>query len=303
MTRAPRAAEPPVLPRQISRRGQRSTPARPDPLDHTPHDHARNGALADLETLAAMAPDDPDRAGLRARLVEQHLPVVRALAARYRNLGEPLDDLVQVGTIGLIQAIDRFDPHRGVPLVGYATPVILGEIRRHLRDLASAVRIPRQVHEVQQRVAVTTAELSQRLQRAPTIAEIARDSGVDLDLVVETLEVRRARTTVPLDAMGPEGGGGWTAATTDGTVAGSGRTDPALVHDDTELDDVLHREALRPALALLDEREKRILVLRFFRGLSQREIAGQLGISQMHVSRLLARTLKRIKAQVTASGD
>jgi RNA polymerase sigma-B factor len=306
MTKAPRTAEPPVLPRQISRRGERPTVARtdlPEQTTLTDRDRPTHTAHADLAVLAAMAPDDPDRPGLRARLVEQHIPVVRALAGRYRHLGEPFDDLVQVGTIGLIEAIDRFDPDRGVPLVGYATPVILGEIRRHLRDLASTVRVPRQVHEVQQRVAVATAELSQRLQRAPTTAEIARDSGVDLDLVLEALEVRRARTTVPLEAMSPDGGGGLGAGATDGRVAGSHRTDPALVHDETELDDVLHREALRPALALLDEREKRILVLRFFRGLSQREIAGQLGISQMHVSRLLARTLQRIKTQITVSGD
>ena len=298
MTRAPRTATSPVLPRQFTRK-QRPA-AHPDARrGHA--DHYDQATRADLAALVAMGPDHPDRPALRDRLVEQHLPVVRALACRYRHLGEPLDDLVQVGTIGLIEAIDRFDPERDVPLVGYATPIILGEIRRHLRDLASTVRIPRQVHEVQQRIALATADLSQRLQRPPTVAEIARASAVDLDLVVETLEVRRTRATVPLDTTNGDAGG-WAAGATMASVGASDRTDPAFVHDEAALEDVLHREALRPALALLDEREKRILVLRFFRGLSQREIADQLGISQMHVSRLLARTLQRIKAQV-AGGD
>lgn len=226
--------------------------------------------------------------------MREHLPLVRALAARYRNLGEPLDDLVQVGTIGLIQAIDRFEPARGVPLAGYATPLILGEIRRHLRDRGSTVRIPRQVHDVQNRVASATADLTQRLHRAPTVAEIAATSGVELDLVVEALEVRRTCRPLPLDTTTADG-------RSPDDVHGSARTDAALVHDQSDLDDVLHREALRCVLSRLDEREKRILVLRFFRGLSQRQIAAELGISQMHVSRLLARTLDRVRAQVDAA--
>lgn len=228
----------------------------------------------------------------REQLVEQHLPLVRGLAARYRGLGEPFDDLVQVGTIGLIQAVDRYEPERGVPLAGYATSYILGEIRRHLRDRSSAVRIPRQVHDVQSRVTTATADLVQRLHRAPTVAEIATASGVDLDLVVETLEVRRACSPLPLDTTTADG-----RSSEDASRA---RTDAALVHDESDLDDVVHRESLRPVLAGLGEREKRILVLRFFRGLSQRQIAAELGISQMHVSRLLARTLDRIRTQVAA---
>jgi RNA polymerase sigma-B factor len=233
--------------------------------------------MADLSALASMAADDPARTAVRDRLVERYLPVVRSLAARYRHLGEPLDDLVQVGTIGLIEAIDRFDCDRGVPLLGYATPFILGEIRRHLRDLSSTVRIPRQVQEVQQRITSATADLAQQLQRSPSVAEVSRGSGVDPDLVVVSLEARRARTTLPLHLTA---------------------IDPAAV-DETALDDVLHRESVRPVLAELDERAKRILVLRFFRGLSQREIAAELGISQMHVSRLLARTLEQVRARVS----
>jgi RNA polymerase sigma-B factor len=164
------------------------------------------------------------------------------------------------------------------------------------------VRIPRQVHEVQQRVSTTTADLTQQLQRAPTIAEIAGASGVDVDLVVETLDVRRACATVPLDAAPAAGrDGGWMGGTTLDDVTSRDPTNPALVQDETPLDEVLHREALRPVLAQLDERQKRILVLRFFRGLTQREIAVELGISQMHVSRMLARTLERIRTQVAGS--
>jgi len=283
----PPPASSPLLPRQAGPRAHRwPVPSQRDLLD-----------------LARMAPDDPCRAALRDRLVEQHLPFVRALAARYRNFGEPLDDLVQVGTIGLIQAIDRYDPDRGVPLLGYATPLILGEIRRHLRDLASTVRVPRQVQEVQHRVSTATADLTQRLQRAPTVAEISGASGIGVDLVVETLDVRRARATVPLDAVPADGrDGGWIRGSTLDDVTSRDPTNPGLVQDEAPLEKVLHREALRPVLAQLDERAKRILVLRFFRGLTQREIAAELGISQMHVSRMLARTLRRLRAQV-APGD
>jgi RNA polymerase sigma-B factor len=159
------------------------------------------------------------------------------------------------------------------------------------------------VHEVQHRISTATADLTQRLQRAPTIAEIAGASGVDVDLVVETLDVRRARATVPLDAAPADGhDGGWIGGSTLDDVTSRDPMNPALVQDEAPLEEVLHREALRPVLAQLDERQKRILVLRFFRGLTQREIAAELGISQMHVSRMLARTLARLRAQVGA-GD
>jgi RNA polymerase sigma-B factor len=289
MTEQPRTAAPPLLPRQTGRRRR---------ADQSPAATAARRAAtrprADADALASLPLDDPRRPAARDRIVEQHLPLVRVLAARYRHLGEPLDDLVQVGTIGLIQAVDRFDPRRGVPLPGYASSIILGEIRRHLRDRSATVRIPRQVQEVQGRVADAVAELTQRLRRSPTLAEISRECGVGLDLVVETLEARRASATVPIDTT-----------TGDGRMLGDGETsrspdltDPALVQDETALDDVLHREALRPVLARLDERQKRILALRFFRGLSQREIAAEIGVSQMHVSRLLAQTLGRIRAEV-----
>jgi RNA polymerase sigma-B factor len=273
MTTAPRVSAERLLPRQSTHPASVLPPVPSVPAPRHPADPT---TTADLAALASMAADDPARAALRDRLVERHLQVVRALAARYRHLGEPWDDLVQVGTIGLIEAIDRFDGNRGVPLLGYATPFILGEIRRHLRDLSSTVRIPRQVQEVQQRITAATADLAQHLHRAPTVAEVARASGVDPDLVVESLEARRARTPLPLHLTA---------------------IDPADV-DETALDDVLQRESLRPALAELDERAKRILALRFFRGLSQREIAAELGISQMHVSRLLARTLEHVRTRV-----
>jgi RNA polymerase sigma-B factor len=241
---------------------------------------------ADLERLQRLRPDDPERLRLRQHVVESHLPLVRVLANRYRDLGEPLDDLVQVGTIGLIHAVDRFDPGRGTGLASYATPNILGEIRRHFRDRAWAVRVPRRLQELQARTSAAREDLAQRLGRSPTVTELAQALGLEEEAVLEGLEARRAYAAVPLDR--PDG---------------QPEMDGALVTVDSALDEVVDRESLRPVLRGLPARDKRILALRYFRGLSQAQIAEELGISQMHVSRLLARTLGRLNDCLIEGGE
>lgn len=231
----------------------------------------------DLARLAAMAPDDPGREAVRHRVVEAHLPLVHHLARRYADRGEPLDDLVQVGTIGLLKAVDRFDPDRGHAFASFAVPTVLGEIRRHFRDRGWAIRVPRRLQELSRALTESRAELTQQLGRAPTVDELAERAGVDPEQVLEALDSAGAYSTVPLETETDEGPQAW------------------LAEDDAALDAVENREALRPLLEQLPARERRILALRFVRGMSQAQIAAEVGISQMHVSRLLARTLGQLR--------
>ena len=224
----------------------------------------------------------PERNALREKLVEVHLPLVEHLARRFRNRGEPLDDLIQVATIGLIKSVDRFDPSRGVEFSTYATPTIVGEIKRHFRDKGWAVRVPRRLQELRLALTSATAELSQQHGRAPTVAELAAHLRLSEDDVLEGLESANAYSTLSLDV--PE----------------QGEQDSPLVADslgaeDEELEGVEYRESLKPLLAKLPPREKKILLLRFFGNMTQSQIAEEIGISQMHVSRLLARTLAQLR--------
>ncbi len=225
-----------------------------------------------LRRLAALAPDDPQRPVLRQRLVEAQLPLVHHLAQRFRGRGEPYDDLVQVGTIGLLNAVDRFDPERG-SFTGFAVPTILGEIRRHFRDRGWAMRVPRRLQELGRQVSEAREVLTQKLGRSPTVQEIAQHLDADPDLVLEALDTASVYATVPLPST-PE----------EGEMAPLGFIDSGL-----EL--VEHRATLRPLLARLPARERTILALRFVRGMSQSQIAAEVGVSQMHVSRLITRSL------------
>jgi RNA polymerase sigma-B factor len=220
-----------------------------------------------------------------------HLSLVQFLARRFRDRGEPLDDLVQVGTIGLIKAVDRFDPTRGVELSTYATPTIVGEIKRHFRDKGWAVRVPRRLQELRISLARATAELTQTAGRSPTVAELAAHLGISEDDVIEGIEGAQAYSTTSLDA--PHGGGD------DGEGA---QLSDRLGEDDPELEVVEYRESLRPLLAALPSRERRILALRFFHGMTQRQIAAEVGISQMHVSRLLASSLETLREGLSDPG-
>ncbi|WP_323132216.1 SigB/SigF/SigG family RNA polymerase sigma factor [Kineococcus indalonis] len=229
------------------------------------------------ELLAQLDPEDPERARVRDELTRRHLPLAEHLAARFHGRGEPHDDLVQVATIGLLKALDRFDPGRGVPFGAYAVPTMLGEIKRHFRDRGWAMRVPRRVQEAGRALADAREALTHELGRAPTIAELAARTGQDADEVVEVLESANAYATLPLDTGSPTS-----------PVASLGSVDDRL-------ENVENREALRPLLAALAPRERRILALRFVRGMSQAQIAAEVGISQMHVSRLLNRTLSQLR--------
>ena len=210
-----------------------------------------------------------------------HLPLVQHLARRFRNRGEPYDDLVQVGTIGLIKAVDRFDNERGVEFSTYATPTIVGEIKRHFRDKGWAVRVPRRLQELRLQLTTATSELSQQLGRAPTVAELALRLAISEEEVLEGLESANAYATVPLDEGSDDEG------------SSPGYLD-TLGEDDEALEGVEYRESLKPLLAQLAPRERHILMLRFFHEKTQSEIAAEVGISQMHVSRLLAKTLAQL---------
>jgi RNA polymerase sigma-B factor len=235
-----------------------------------------------LEELSVLSADEPRREDVRSRLVTIHQPLVEHLARRFRNRGEPYDDLVQVATIGLIKAIDRYDPARGVEFSTYATPTIVGEIKRWFRDKGWAVRVPRRLQEMRLEIGSATGALTQELGRSPTVAELAGRIGASEDEILEGIESAAAYSTLSLDA--PEG------SESDGPSVLD-----MLGAEDEALEGVENREALKPLLAGLPERERRILLLRFFAGMTQSQIAVEVGISQMHVSRLLARTLVRLR--------
>jgi RNA polymerase sigma-B factor len=222
----------------------------------------------------------------RDDLVRLHLPLVEHLTRRFLNRGEHYDDLLQVGTIGLIKAIDRFDSDRGVEFSTYATPTIVGEIKRHFRDKSWAIRVPRRLQELRASISTVTAELTQDLGRSPTVAEIAAKIGVTDEEVIEGLESANAYTTLSLDASDSAEDSALSMLDTIG-------------EDDEALEHVENRESLKPLLEALAPREKHILTLRFFRGMTQSQIASEIGVSQMHVSRLLNKTLAQLRERLT----
>jgi RNA polymerase sigma-B factor len=232
-----------------------------------------------------LAGDAPPEARARARddLVALHQPLVEHCARRFRNRGEPFEDLAQVGVIGLLKAIDRFDAERGVEFSTYATPTILGEIKRHFRDKGWAIRVPRRLQELRMQITATSTELTQSLGRSPTAAELAERIGCTVEEIVEGLESGNAYATLSLDAG-------------DDSEDGAATMLDAMGVDDVNLEQVDLRESIKPLLEVLDHREKRILLLRFFRNMTQSQIAEEIGVSQMHVSRLLTRTLAQLRA-------
>jgi len=223
-----------------------------------------------------------DRARYRERLVDQHIGLVEFLARRFRNRGEPVEDLIQVGTIGLLKAIDRFDLTREVEFSTYATPTIVGELKRHFRDKGWAVRVPRRLQELHLELTKTVGNLAHDLGRSPTVEEIAQAAGITEEEVLEGLEIAQAYNFTSLDAPID-------------SQEGSTSFAEQLGSEDEQLENLEYRAALAPEMAKLPEREQKIVYLRFYKGLTQSEIASRLGISQMHVSRLLTRTLAQLR--------
>ncbi|MER7911146.1 MULTISPECIES: RNA polymerase sigma factor SigF [unclassified Streptomyces] len=234
----------------------------------------------DAEGAAA---DSPERTYVRDTLIELNLPLVRYAAARFRSRNEPMEDIVQVGTIGLIKAIDRFDCERGVEFPTFAMPTVVGEIKRFFRDTSWSVRVPRRLQELRLALTKASDELAQKLDRSPTVPELAAVLGVSEEDVVDGLAVGNAYTASSLDSPSPEDDGG------EGSLA------DRLGYEDTALEGVEYRESLKPLLAKLPPRERQIIMLRFFANMTQSQIGEEVGISQMHVSRLLTRTLAQLR--------
>jgi RNA polymerase sigma-B factor len=224
----------------------------------------------------------------RDRLVQANLPLARAIARRYAGRGEQVEDLVQVASIGLIKAIDRFDLERGVYFRTYAVPTIVGEIKRHFRDRAWAVHVPRRLKELNQMLSSLIQSMSAQLERSPTVAELAEAAGVEEEQVVEALESSRAYTAESLAAPVDEG-----SELDRMQVLG-------VVEEAFERTE--DRHLLASGLGALDERERRIIQLRFYDGLTQTQIANEIGISQMHVSRLIRRALETMREELERGG-
>jgi RNA polymerase sigma-B factor len=238
-----------------------------------------------LTALSALPAHHPSRRALRDQVIEAFLPLAQHLANRFGGRGEPIEDLVQTATVGLIKAVDKFDPERGAEFAAYAIPTIIGEIKRHFRDRTWDIRVPRRLQELRLDISEATSTLLQNLGRSPTVADIAEHLDLTEEQVLEGLEGARAYNAVSLSARASDGD----QSTELGDLLGA---------EDNEYELAELRVALGPAMATLDEREQRILTLRFYGNMTQSQIADQVGVSQMHVSRLLARALVKLRGQL-----
>ncbi|MGJ5760423.1 RNA polymerase sigma factor SigF [Streptomyces galbus] len=266
-----------------------------DPLDELPeippYDEvgavdARALSRTLFERLEALEEGTPEYSYVRNTLVELNLALVKFAASRFRSRSEPMEDIIQVGTIGLIKAIDRFELSRGVEFPTFAMPTIIGEIKRFFRDTSWSVRVPRRLQELRLDLARAGDELAQALDRAPTVAELAERLGLSHDEVVEGMSASNAYTAASLDAQAEEND-------TEGTLA------DRIGYEDHGLEGIEYVESLKPLIAELTPRDRTILSLRFVANMTQSEIGDELGISQMHVSRLLTRTLVRLRRGLT----
>jgi RNA polymerase sigma-B factor len=240
-----------------------------------------------FEKLADQRLPEPARRSVREQLVAEHLPVAEHIARRFRNRGQPEEDLRQVATIGLIQAIDRFDPARGSDFLSFAVPTITGEVRRYFRDTTWSVRVPRRLKELHAAIVAKTAQLSQSMGRAPRPSELAEALDLPIEEIQEGLAAASAYHSDSLDEL---------VSATDGVTTSVG---DLLGEKDERLDDVVDRQALFPVLATLPERERAIVLLRFFGNLTQTQIADRVGLSQMHVSRLLSASIAKLRTAMT----
>jgi RNA polymerase sigma-B factor len=242
----------------------------------------QSAARSEFEEFAATR--DPT---LRDELVESHLGLAHQLARRYVNRGEPYDDLVQVASLALVKSVDRFDPDRGVEFSTFATRTIVGELKRHFRDRGWAIRAPRRVQELYLELGQVSESLTQELGRSPTVAELATATGTTVESVLEAMEA----------------GYGYRSASIDAPDRQNEPPADRLVTEDLRFAGVDDRVILGPALQKLDERGQTILMLRFVDGLAQSEIARRIGISQMHVSRLIVTNLARLRREINSSAD
>ena len=261
--------------------GPQVVPAAPAPVPAT-REEPRAETMRDLRRMVALAPEDPERAAIRARVIEEHMPYARHIAHRYGRSGGAEEDFEQVAYLGLVKAVDNFDPEYGTGFVGYAAPMIVGEIKRYFRDATWSVHVPRRMQELSGALRKTVELLGAELGREPTIRELGERLDATDDEIVEALDASEAYTTASLDR--PVGDDGESASL--GELLGG--EDPAF-------DLAIDREVLRGLLVQLGERDKRILLMRFFRGMTQAEIGEELGVSQMQVSRLLTRILSGLR--------
>ncbi|MFC3453022.1 SigB/SigF/SigG family RNA polymerase sigma factor [Amycolatopsis speibonae] len=240
-----------------------------------------------FEEMAALPGGHPEHERLRERLILELLPIAEHIAVRFGGRGQPKEDLIQVARIGLMKAVDRFDPWQGGDFLAYAVPTVMGEVRRFFRDTGWAVHVPRGMQELRTRLSRGTTELTQLLGRAPTPSELAGHLDVDVDTVREGLLAANSYQTSSLDKPVNEGEG--TLPLSD--VVGELDSRFELIED---------RHTVVPLLEGLPERDRAIIVMRFFDGLTQSQIAARLGISQMHVSRLLAKILQDLRSRLNA---
>lgn len=258
------------------------------PADESVVEEAASQAEYDDVTAAfgalAQTTDPDEHAAVRSELINRCLPLADHIARKFSGRGEPFDDLTQVARVGLVHAIDRFDLERGSNFLSFAVPTIMGEIRRYFRDNTWTLRVPRRVKETHLRIGSTVDALSQTLGRSPTAREIASELGVDVDEVTQAVIAGHAYQPSSIDAIS------------------AGRDNETSLLDtlgaeEAQFDRVEEYVAVRPLLEGLPERERRILVMRFFESMTQTQIATRMGISQMHVSRILARTLAQLREQ------
>ncbi|MEV7601306.1 RNA polymerase sigma factor SigF [Kitasatospora sp. NPDC089797] len=252
-------------------------------------ENARELTRVLLTRLATLEEGTREYSYVRATLIELNLSLVRYAIRRIGNRREPEEDLIQVGSVGLIKAIDRYDPDHGAEFVTFALPTILGEIRRHFRDATWAVHVPRRLQELRISLAKARDVLFQRLGRAPTVAELAAHLDLSQEEVIEGLTAANGHTAGSLDAPVTE------------SEEDPGPLAQRFGEEDPRYDTVENLIVLKPLVAALPERDRQILSMRFGEELTQSQIGARLGLSQMHVSRLLSRTLKHLRADLTAT--
>lgn len=253
-------------------------------VDHGSSEYSDVTAM--FRELRALPDTSKEYARQRERIVRRCLPLAEHIARRFSGRGEYYEDLVQVARLGLMNAVNRFDEEAGSDFTYFAVPTIMGEVRRHFRDNGWAVKVPRRLKELHLRIGTATGQLTQRLGRAPTASELAAELGMDRDEVVEGLVAGSSYSTFSIDS------------------ANGGDDDASLISErlggaDPELDQIENREALRPLLAGLPERERTVLALRFLESMTQSQTAELIGVSQMQVSRMLARTLVRLREDLS----